>query len=264
MTAPTIPPVPVAEGEGSAFTRLHEVPRFDLYCRADAIGNRSLVEVPRLLASAFRLPWPVAVTAQAWDEVIGWPTEGTDLITAEQLLIDVPTESGRIAEVLHAAAHAYYTDVTRAHVQRFTIWRVSPEHPTTRATPVRMTFTLHPGDFGETVATIARAATCRAGWFHLTRQPWVRYEAAAFTRRAGRLSPVVTPEVLDEILAHATDITEPPGVEIHPVADGVIHLSNGGTTYCATLAPNSAGLYELAGLGWPTVSTPDEPQPVKW
>jgi len=76
MTAPTIPPVPVAEGEGSAFTRLHEVPRFDLYCRADAITGRALVEVPGLLASAFRLPWPVAVTAQAWDDVIGWPTEG--------------------------------------------------------------------------------------------------------------------------------------------------------------------------------------------
>lgn len=152
-------------GNGSAFTRLHEVPRFDLYCRADAITGRALVEVPGLLASAFRLPWPVAVTAQAWDDVIGWPTEATDLITAEQLVIDVPTESGRIAEVLHAAAQAYYTDVARAHVQQFTIWRVSPEHPTTRATPVRMTFTLHPGDHGETVATIARATTARAGWF---------------------------------------------------------------------------------------------------
>jgi len=243
-------------GNGSSFTRLHEVPRFDLYCRADAIGNRSLVEVPRLLASAFRLPWPVAVTAQAWDEVIGWPTEGTDLITAEQLVIDVPTESGRIAEVLHAAAQAYYTDVARAHVQRFTIWRVSPEHPTTRATPVRMTFTLHPGDHGETVATIARAATCRAGWFHLTRQPWVRYQAAAFTHRAGRLSPVVTPEVLDEILAHATDITEPPGLEIHPVADGVFHLSNGRTTYCATLTPTAPGCTSWPGSAGPPSAPP--------
>ena len=64
-------------------------------------------------------------------------------------------------------------------------------------------------------------------------------------------------------MAHATDITEPPGLEIHPVADGVIHLSNGNSDYGVTLTPNSAGLYELAGLGWPTVSTPDEPQPVK-
>lgn len=70
--------------------------------------------------------------------------------------------------------------------------------------------------------------------------------------------------MLDEMLAHATDITEPPGLEIHPVADGVIHLSNGGATYCATLTPNSAGLYELAGLGWPILCSPDEPQPVKW
>lgn len=263
MTAPT-PPAAVAEGEGSGFTRLHEVPRFDLYCRADAIGDRSLVQVPRVLASAFRLPWPVAVTAQAWDDVIGWPTGATDLITAEQLVIDVPTESGRIAEVLHAAAQAYYTDVARAHVQRFTIWRVSPEHPTTKATPVRMTFTLHPGDFGETVATIAHATTTRAGWFHLTRQPEVRYQAAAFTQRAGRLSPVVTAEVLDEMLAHATDITEPPGLEVHPAADGVFHLSNGNSDDCATLRPNSAGLYELAGLGWPILCSPDGPQPVKW
>jgi len=36
--------------------------------------------------------------------VIGWPQEGTDLITAQEWVIDVPTESGRIAEVLHAAA----------------------------------------------------------------------------------------------------------------------------------------------------------------
>jgi len=86
----------------------------------------------------------VAVTAQAWDDVIGWPTQGTDLITAQELVIDVPIESGRIAEVLHAAAQAYYTDVARAHVQRFTSWRVSPEYPTTRATPVRRTFTPAP------------------------------------------------------------------------------------------------------------------------
>ena len=55
-------------GNGSSFTPLHEVPRFDLYCRADAIGNRSLVEVPGLLASAFRLPWPVAVTGREDDQ----------------------------------------------------------------------------------------------------------------------------------------------------------------------------------------------------
>ena len=119
-----------------------------------------------------------------------------------------------------------------------------------------------PGNTTPTPSTPAPAA-CRAGWFHLTGESEVRYEAAAFISDGGRLSPVVTPEVLDEILADATDVTEPPGLEIHPVADGVIHLSNGGATYCDTLSPNSAGLYELAGLGWSILCFPDQPQPVK-
>jgi len=102
----TAAPITARSGNGSSFTPLHEVPRFDLYCRADAIGNRSLVQVPRLLAAAFRLPWPVAVTAQAWDDVVGRPQAGSAL--AQQLTLGVLAARDR--DGFHRSTRAKNTD----------------------------------------------------------------------------------------------------------------------------------------------------------
>lgn len=64
-------------GNGSSFTPLHEVPRFDLYCRADAIGTGPWSRCLDCWRRRSGCRGRVAVTAQAWDDVIGWPTEGT-------------------------------------------------------------------------------------------------------------------------------------------------------------------------------------------
>ncbi len=86
--------------------RCHEVPRFDLNCRADKITGRRPDRGPRLLAYAFRLPWPVAVTAQAWDDVVGRPQAGSAL--APQLTLGVLAAGDR--DGFHRSTRAKNTD----------------------------------------------------------------------------------------------------------------------------------------------------------
>jgi len=131
-----------------------------MYTRADAITDRLLIEIPPSLIHLYRLPWPVAVTAQAWADVIAWPT------TAQQARpgqMRHESEEGRLFDVLFIAKTSHGS--RPRHIDYpFTIWRVPPATPAHRRRPVRLVLSLHEGDHGETVATIAHRPPSSRWW----------------------------------------------------------------------------------------------------
>jgi len=134
--------------------------------------------------------------------------------------------------------------------------RVPPHGRETRALRCTLVLHLHRGDHGETVATIGPAPTLQAGQFHLADDPATVWPATGFdTDTSGRLSPVVDVDTLDEILAAATDITDPSNIEVTPGVDGSVHVHEpGGVTH--TLRPDHLGRYHLRPLDWPLVCRP--------
>lgn len=123
-----------------------------LYTRADAITDGLLVPVPPKLVDLYRLPWPLAVTATAWADAIDWPPSahqarpGTDR--------HHESVEGRLADVLFMVKTHHEAKPGRAEVP-FTLWRVAPTAPIRHARPLRLTLTIHPGESGEPVATLA-------------------------------------------------------------------------------------------------------------
>jgi len=124
-----------------------------MYTRADAVTDRLLVEVPPSLIRLHRLPWPVAVTAQAWADVIAWPT-------APQRH---ESEEGRLFDVLVMAKTSIELRQSQMDYP-LTIWRVPPAKPAHPRRPVRLVLSLHEGDHGETVATIAHRPRPSRWW----------------------------------------------------------------------------------------------------
>ncbi len=124
-----------------------------MYTRADAVTDRLLVEVPPSLIRLYRLPWPVAVTAQAWADVIAWPT-------APQRH---ESEEGRLFDVLVMVKTSI--ELWQSQMEYpLTIWRVPPAKPGSHRRPVRLVLSLHEGDSGETVATLAHRPRPSRWW----------------------------------------------------------------------------------------------------
>jgi hypothetical protein len=103
------------------------------------------------------LPWPVAVTARAWLDTIARPP-----ILPEQHHQPQPYESeeGRLLDLLWMVKTAHETSRPQrrrgsGHRYQLTLWRVSAPAPSRKAQPVRLTLTVHTGDLGEPVATLA-------------------------------------------------------------------------------------------------------------
>ena len=224
------------------------------YTRADAITDGLLIEAPPKLTRMFRFPYPVAVTQTAWHDAVAWDaqTEAGKPRPTRQ------SESSRITEVLWAARHAVYTNRTGSHDIEFVIHRVPPSGPETHALRSTLVMHIHRGDHGETVATIGLAHVQPVGQFHLTDDPATVWFATGFdTDSTGRLSPVITADTLDEILAAATDITSISGIDVTPGADGCVHVHEpSGITQ--TLRPDHLGRYHLRPLDWPLVCRPFE------
>ena len=124
-----------------------------MYTRADAITDRLLIDVPPSLIRLHRLPWPVAVTAQAWADVIAWPTAQQRHESEEHRLFDVLVMAKTSIELRQSQID-----------YPFTIWRVPPATPTHPRRPVRLVLSLHEGDSGETVATIAHRPRPARWW----------------------------------------------------------------------------------------------------
>ena len=223
------------------------------YTRADAITDGLLIEAPPKLTRMFRFPYTVAVTQTAWHDAVAWDaqTEAGKPRPTRQ------SESGRITEVLWAARHAVYTNRTGSHDIEFVIHRVPPSGPETHALRSTLVIHIHRGDHGETVATIGLAHVQPVGQFHLTDDPATVWFATGFdTDSTGRLSPVITADTLDEILAAATDITSISGIDVTP-GDGCVHVHEpSGITQ--TLRPDHLGRYHLRPLDWPLVCRPFE------
>ena len=105
--APRNTAAPAAQsGDDSSFTPL---PR-GTPVRPELPGRQDHRPAPRsrapMLAYAFRLPWPVAVTAQAWDDVVGPPQAGSAL--AQQLTLGVLAAGDR--DGFHRSTRAKNTD----------------------------------------------------------------------------------------------------------------------------------------------------------
>ena len=127
-----------------------------MYTRADAITDGLLIQVPPKLVDLYRLPWPLAVTSTAWADAIDWPERARQ----DRPGTDRHHESveGRMADVLFMVkTHHEASPQQAAHP--FTVWRIPADEPTHHARPLRLTLTIHPGDHGETVATLAHTPT---------------------------------------------------------------------------------------------------------
>lgn len=224
------------------------------YTRADAITDGLLIEVPQKLTRMFRFTCPVAVTQLAWHDAVAWDPH----IEAGKPRPTGQSESARITEVLWAARQALYTNRTGGQDIRFLIHRVPPHGPQTHALRCNLVLHLHCGDHGETVATIAAAQVPMAGQFYLADDPATVWVATGFdTDTSGRLSPVVTADTLDEILAAATDITDISNIEVTSGSDGSVHVHEpSGLTH--TLRPDQHGRYHLRPLDWPLVCRPSD------
>jgi len=127
--------------------------------------------------------------------------------------------------------------------------------PETRATRCTLRLSIHPGDHGETVATISHPPARIAGGFHLAELPDLRWPATAFDHDThGNPWPVVTADTLDIVLA-AAESHGPIGVDVTPGMDGVRHIL-GRDGIVVTLGPDRAGHYHLRPLAWSFVCEP--------
>lgn len=241
------------------------------YTRADAIADGLLIEVLRRLCEQFRLPAQTLVTDQLWADAIGtaahrkppapttrapWPGDGLP-----------EAVRGRLVDLLWLI-HAYReADPGRSLATTVVLWRVpahlAPSAVGDQADPIRVTCTIHAGDCGETVATLAHAFTDTAGTFHLegdrARQwPAVRFDADT---PAGYARPVVTVETLAAMLTAAagTHPADPPEVEAAWTDYGWIQVATGGQYRTLTPADGERGIYPLGPLGWPLRRSPADP-----
>ena len=224
------------------------------YGRSDAIADGLLIEVPPRLSRQFNFQFPLTITAAAWCDAVQW-TEATE---RHKTTGSGQNEASRLTEVLWAARLALYTNRTGTHDLDFLVHRVPVDGPDTRPLRLTLRVSVHPGDCGETVVTIGHAHQPVAGTFVLADpdrppagQPVLGWPAAALEHdRSGRVHPVVTPDILDRILAVATDPTSPSGIEVSTGNDGEIYVHDpGGIT--VTLRPDSSGRYSLCPLDWP-------------
>jgi hypothetical protein len=222
-------------------------PAATAYTRADAIADALLFEVPPLLSRQFRFTYPVAVTAVAWFDAVAWDVQAE----ASKPRPTHQCEAGRITDLLWAARHAVDADRAGSHHIEFPVYRVPPTGPHTRALRLTLVLQLHQGDHGETVATIGHPCPPHVGYFHPPGDPATVWPAIGIDRdHAGRRFPVVTPDTLDDFLAHTTEHCKARGIEVVTGRDGFVHVAERGGPVI-TLRPDDHGRYHLRSLGWP-------------
>ena len=217
------------------------------YTRADAIADGLLIEIPTRLSRQFGFTLPLAVTTHAWFDAVAWDA---DAETAK-LRPTGEHESGRIAELLWAARQATATHHTDCgHTIDFTLHRVPPVGPETRATPLALRISHHTGDHGEPVATIGHPDTIRAGAgeFQIDDDAFAtHFPALAFTPHPdGDPTPVVTAEILRQILDEAAQDRE--GLKVAYGSFGTVMVNDPGRPPII-LQREPGGGYDLHPLG---------------
>jgi hypothetical protein len=119
------------------------------YTRAQALADGVLVDVSKMAREAgFR--WPVAMTADAWEDCVSWDRETAARHGVPQ------DEAGRLWDVLWMASHAARAAARRNHDGPLNFdFRRIPRQGRGR-TPKMATLTIWtgPGDDGEPVITI--------------------------------------------------------------------------------------------------------------
>ena len=241
------------------------------YTRADAVADGLLIELPRRLCDLFRLPAQTLVTDQLWADAVAtaahpkapaptgrapWPGDG--------LPDDV---RGRLVDLLWLTRAYLETDPGRSLATTFVLWRVparlAPSAGGNQADPIRVTCTIHAGDHGETVATLAHAHTDTAGTFHLDGDPTRQWPAVRFDPDTpdGYTRPVVTVETLAAMLTAAagTHPADPPEVQAVWTEHGWVHVATGGQYRTLAPADGQCGIYPLGPLGWPLHRSPADP-----
>lgn len=234
------------------------------YSRADAIADGLLIEVPRNLTANFRLPAQTVITGQLWADAVATaahpnpPAPARPVWPGDGLPADV---RDRLVDLLWLAYAYRATEPGRVLAHTFVLWRVpallAPSTGGDEATPIRVTCTVHAGDCGEVVATIAHAGAETAGTFHLAGEPSRAWPAVRFDPDTvdGYARPVVTVETLAAILTDAagTHPADPPEVDAEWTDQGWVRVDTGGAVH--TLKPSEPGIYPLGALGWPLLRT---------
>ena len=116
------------------------------YSRAQALEDGVLVDAGPL-AEEVGFRWPVAITAAAWEDCVGW----TDADSARQVHQDL---AGRLWDLVYMASHAIRTGRGSGDRLLFQLYRVPRDGYSTKAALVTLKLIVGPGDHGEPVITI--------------------------------------------------------------------------------------------------------------
>lgn len=240
------------------WTREDHQPRYDLYSahsRADAIADRVLYEVSDRLTTAFRLPCRSVVFTAAWSDVVAWTVPELDRTPG---MFPRQSESDRLAAVLWEARTAYETDLCRHQLQIFSVWRVPRSRPEVRPEMVTLSLTLHPGDHGETVATIAHFRELVTALVSLSDHPATVWPVVGLDPAQGEdQCPIVTAETLDRITADQASSS----LDLRRGFGGTVYVRAAEGPWQA-LTPDHLDRYHLAPLRWPwrLADSGDQPQ----
>jgi len=213
------------------------------YGRADAIIDGLLIAVPEVLSRKFGFEYSVAVTQGAWADTVAWPERAEPGKPRPTRL----TEADRITTLLWAARWALTTHSGDSRDIEFMLHRVPVAGPDTRALRRTMVLHLHPGDCGESVATIGVQHVDPVGHFQPIDEGHRWWPAVGFDYIDDRTGPVVTADTLDDLLSALTTIY--PGVDVTPgFLPGQIDVHHADTV--RSLLPAEHGHYHLGVLGW--------------
>ena len=116
------------------------------YSRARALEDGVLVDAGPMAKEA-DFKWPVAITAAAWSDCVGW----SDADGARQVHQD---QSGRLWDVLFMAQHAIRVSRSGGDRLSFQLYRVPRDGKSTEAAITKLKLIVGPGDQGKPVITI--------------------------------------------------------------------------------------------------------------
>lgn len=220
--------------------------------------RRERVTIPDQVANTYGIPLPVQIAATVWDDVVAW----SDAIAARvKRHLTGQSEGARMAELLTATQRALSGSPWNSQAVQYVLRRVPSAGPIARLTRVTLTVQLvNDRDHGPVFVIEHAYADLYAQADKFT-APWIpAFPAPAWEVDAlGNLWPMVTTDVLDELMATAHYEMLPRGdrrsVDVIPSREYWPH-ARGVRLY----VQGYPDLWSLQPLGWTfTRTTTDEP-----
>lgn len=164
--------------------------------------RRERVTVPERITTDYGIPLPVQVAATVWDDVIAW---SDDIAARVKRHLTQQSEAARLAALLTATRRALSGSPWSSQAIEYVIHRVPPAGPIARALRVTLTVQLvNDRDHGPVFVIEHAYSDLHAQADKFTAPCLPAFPAPAWEIDAlGGLWPMVTPDVLDELMALA-------------------------------------------------------------